>query len=219
MQTTGIVVNTGHRNVTIVGSNGAIRNFSQLGLYVQGGTQDIQLGDETRLFVTNCGGKSPKALGVTGNAFTEGGIQISETNYWAAQGLQTVHGDGLVQDLLVQNVVAERNHPIGAWIGNGINFQMNDSSFSFNSDTRVIGNTFYGSLLVSTVDKSVIVFGMLNASSSVLNDFGIENWVIENCLFNENDSNGGTNPFGFCSGFFEAQFRKRNYYPELAVQQ
>src|SRR5437879_2532167 len=70
-QITGITVKPNHYNITI--TNGLITNFSQLGISIKGGNQNIELYD---LSVTNSGYGSTLAFKDGSDIIYQGGIQI-----------------------------------------------------------------------------------------------------------------------------------------------
>ena len=53
--TTGILIAEGRRNVTILGTYGAVRDFTEFGIRVRGHTSNVTIGDDTTLEVTRCG--------------------------------------------------------------------------------------------------------------------------------------------------------------------
>ena len=183
----GIHVLTGHRNVTILGSYGSVRNFTQLGIYVEGGQQRITLGDDTQLNVNGCGGGGNYGMAyedpVTGelSPIITGGIVLGETKFVAYNGFLTYHG--IIETLLVKNVFVEFGTGYSpCMLGNGSNYVITGSSFSNNRETRIVGKWFD-----STDDD--LTFATSEAiiyRSSPLFDDSLSNVVIEDCFVNNN---------------------------------
>lgn len=197
LQTIGILVKTGHENVSIIGSNGVVRNFSQLGIYVQGGTQNIQLGDESTLYVVENGGVSPTAFGVVGAGFLEGGIEIGESEYWAVAGLCENHG--LINNLRMKNCIVERNSAGGVFVGNGNDFRFSNCSMSYNTNSRVNGVRFFA----RDPGNIVPTVGISHLSSRFHGDPILSGWIIEDCIVNNNEADGTDHAsvvLAFCDG-------------------
>ena len=166
---TGIRVKTGHKNVTILGSNGAVRRFSQLGIYVEGGTKDITIGDtDTSLNINDCAKADPDPLtdfsaaskdpstGELQSCF-KGGIMIGETTWWEITSKYGVGNptcvpplvenpnpnykyNGPFENVALYNVKIERNQSSRICIlGNGDQFKMVGCSLSHNFETRKYG--------------------------------------------------------------------------------
>lgn len=191
LNTIGIVVNTGHTNVTIIGSNGSITNFSRNGIYVQGGNREIQLGEvDTRLYVTDNGG-------ITSDVHSSGleaGIVVGESKQLSANPVYRLPYKGTIENLRLLNVIADRNSPMGyCFGGNGSNYAMEDCSGSYNFESRNSSNPLqFG---------PITAFGGASFSNSIAGDVGIENFSIEGCSFNENEATGTASLDSVCIGF------------------
>lgn len=204
-QNTGVVVKSGHQNVTILGNYGAIKNFSQRGIYVEGGSEYITLGDETQLLVTGCGYGTPVASVDDQEGVSQCGIQLGDMEYLAAIGLGKYNG--VLNHLTLKNVVVSENN-IGCALGEGLNYTFQNCSFSKNLEARLtwdkivnLGN-FYK-------NKSVVTYGLYYFSNPEVTtgpNIGLNNAVFENCQFNNNISDGkDKNSEGsYCNGFIFA---------------
>jgi len=178
----GIKVETNNQNITILGSYGAIKNFSQLGISVQGGTQDITIGDSTQLDINGCGGGTLRAWVDETVIQYQGGMQIGETEYLAVQGWPQVMGS--VEGLILRNVNVERN-TLGGWFGHGSNYDFKGCSFSYGLETRVSDAPFAGREL--TPGTYSLSFALVHFSSPLFPDDDVENWKIYDCKFNNNE--------------------------------
>ncbi len=202
LKTTGITVLTGHENVTILGSNGTVREFSQIGIYVQGGTKRIRLGeDDSKLNVIKNGGKSPTTFGTPEDAFLEGGIQLGETKYYARAGMTTYHG--IIDTATLINCICDENNPVGISVGNGNEYEFSKCSFSYGLNTRRTGIYWLGDL--PGTDGNVFAGGLLflSSRSSLIQDHGIKNWNIDKCSasFNKTDSSNVKVAYSQCESF------------------
>ena len=178
----GIKVETNNQNITILGSYGAIRNFSQLGISVQGGTQDITIGDDTQLDINGCGGGTPTAW-IDGTVVQyQGGMRVGETEYLAVQGWPEVKGS--VDGLILRNVNVERN-TLGGWFGNGSNYDFKGCSFSYGLETRPTGTEIFGPTLPA--GTCACSFAVIHISSPIFPNDGVTDWKIDDCKFNNNE--------------------------------
>lgn len=180
-QTTGITVNPGHRDITI--TNGQITNFSQLGITIKGNTQNIELSD---LSVTNSGYGSTLAFKDGTDIIYQGGIQIGETYYYAGQGFPKPTGN--IENLTMINMIVTKNC-VGAWFGNGNNYDIIDCSFSDNHDNRPLGGPLLGQFFPPNTSR--YVWGLHYFSDKRLGDPDATNWLIKNCKFNNNGTTAG----------------------------
>lgn len=179
---TGILVVTGHKNVTVL--NGTIRNFSQRGLYVEGGNKFITVKDLT---ITGCGYGTDVALfdGVKGVA--QVGLQLGDTEFYQALEIETFKG--LIEHLRVENVTASENN-FGASLGEGQDYKFLDCDFSRNRDYRLVWDKLSG-LSGLFEPKSVISYGLIYLSNPSITpppNFGIKNVEFSNCRFNSNNA-------------------------------
>lgn len=79
----GIVVKTGHKNVTILGSYGLVKGFTQRGIYVEGGNENITLENIT---VTDCGYGTEVALFNGTKGLSQSGVQLGDMEFMKAIG-------------------------------------------------------------------------------------------------------------------------------------
>lgn len=188
-QITGILVKTGHKNVTIIGNYGVIKNFSQRGIYVEGGNDYVTIGDESLLTIRGCGYGTPVAFvdtykGVQ-EGITQGGLQLGDQEFIQAIGAGEFKG--FVNQVTVRNVVSSENN-VGCLLGEGSNYSFSNCSFSSNREVRlmwdkisVLGGFYKG--------NSVVCYGLVYFSNPDVTpppNFGVNNIVFENCNFNSN---------------------------------
>jgi hypothetical protein len=205
-QNTGIVVKSGHKNVTILGNYGMIKNFSQRGIYVEGGNDYVTIGNDAQLFVTNCGYGTPVSAVDNGEGVSQCGVQLGDMEYSAAIGLGKFNG--ILNHLSVKNLVVSENN-IGCALGEGFNYSFQNCSFSKNLETRLLWDKiatlggFYNA-------KSVVTYGLYYLSNpAVAPGPGLNNVVFENSKFNNNTADGRkqlsdgsyTNGFIFANNF------------------
>lgn len=206
-QVTGIVVNTGHHNVTILGNYGAITNFSQRGIYIQGGTQNVTIGNDAQLLITGCGFGTPVTLLDGNQPVLQAGIQFGDMFFLSAFGFPQSHG--LLEGLIVKNVVSTENNTGGA-LGDGADYYFYNCSFSRNKDSRpiwsAIGYQYFGSSQDAVVTYGLAYFsnpqGPLNPEG-----FGIDALQFENCSFNGNIADASVQPStlsAYCDSFVMA---------------
>lgn len=190
----GVYLKTGHRNVTLLGSYGAIRDFSQLGVYIEGGNTDVTIGDpDTTLDINGCGGATPRAFNDEGVAQFQGGMAVGENEYHAIQGYPSVKG--LVEIFSLERVNLDRNKAFAIWIGNGKDFLFRDSSFSFNTETRLLGSNLVGPDRpnINSIDKTVAMEVIYLENAQVNGpdfpgDTGVIGFRLENCVVNCNSA-------------------------------
>jgi len=186
-QITGITVKTGHSHVTILGSYGSVRNFSQKGIYVEGGNEYVTIGDQTQLTVSGCGYGTPFALLDGSENITQFGIQIGEMAFLAKAGFGTYNG--LVSHVKLSNVTSSQNN-VGIALGEGSEYLFENCSFSNNYEYRILNNTI-ATLGGFIVENSVVIYGLVYLANPLLApSYGIDNIVFENCTFNSNIADG-----------------------------
>lgn len=180
----GIKVLSGHTNITILGSNGSIRNFSQLGISIDGDSKNIHIGDDhSALHVNGCGYGTPTSLIDDDVPQYQGGIHIGDSEYLAAQGFPSVNGT--IESLSLTNVFSERN-AMGMWLGYGSEYTFTGSSFSYNFEDRLLGATILGE--DSPVGITTICFGLTTLIGATTY---VDRIKIDNCKFNQNSVAGG----------------------------
>lgn len=196
---TGILVTTGHNTVSI--ANGAVRDFTQLGIVVEGGNSNIFLGNEdTFLKVTGCGYGSTFSFldNVTQEPILQGGIQLGQTKVFEARGYYTWQGN--IATATLTNVFAEENGPVGLYLGTGSNISTTNSSFCRNSDGRQAGNP--DPIGLPFVNENwCIVYGTLYSGNKYFGDNDSNTFEFLNCHF-DNNNNSGTDLPQWCSGLF-----------------
>ncbi len=173
----GILVLTDNQNVTIV--NGEVQDFSYLGIYVQGDTQDIFLGNaDTNLLVNNCGYGSEFQYvdEPSGLPINPGGILIGES-----YGILS-HFNGPVVTAKLENVFAENNGYAGCTVGIHYDMSIKNCTFSGNYDERV----------AAPYDSSTYIFGLLYYASTNFDDISSFQFSIENSHFDGNSVENDT---------------------------
>jgi hypothetical protein len=73
---------------------------------------------------------------------------------------------------------------VGAWLGNGNNYNIINCSFSDNTDNRPLGGPILGQFFPPRTSK--YVWGLTYFSDKRLGDTDSTNWLIRNCKFNNN---------------------------------
>ena len=204
-QIIGITVKTGHKNITILGSNGSIQNFTQAGIYIEGGNEYINLGDaNSTLTITGCGYGTEIALfnGVTGVA--QGGLLLGDMEFLAFFGVGKFYG--LLNEVRVTNLVISENCN-GVGLGEGSNYKFYNCDVSNNRDTRLIWSIFT-TLNGFYLPNSVLNFGLLYLSNPALTpapNAGITNIEFNDCRFNLNSADATVNPkaqAAYCDAFY-----------------
>jgi len=185
----GVLVLEGHENVTVKGTDGgAVKNFSQFGVRVEGGSSHITVsnllltgnGDssETQPFVGTLFVEQPVVPG-----YTVGGLAIGNSS---VMGL----GDGskLVHNVQISNVRSVRNYQTGAYLGNIDGLQVNDSLFNENHLEGEI-TVFFG-----FPPACAGVIGSVRASVTSRDSFenGVTNAEFKNCHFDKNQVRNST---------------------------
>ncbi len=198
-QITGIIVKTGHKNVTILGSYGVIKNFSQRGIYVEGSNDYITIGDDTQLTVTGCGyGTKLKAFVENDEGVCQCGVQLGEQEWLASvpfQGFNNTKNvqffNGVLNHLVVKNLISSGNN-IGCILGEGTNYSFFGCSMSQNKENRLIWEKI-ATLGNFYKEKSVVSYGLNYFSNPKVTpepNVGVNNAVFENCKFNNNLGEG-----------------------------
>ena len=144
-QCTGIVIETGLRNIKIF--NGTVTDFSQLGMCVTSGNNDITLGsDDTTLSLLNNGRGSKLAVVQSDDGvipppviipILQAGLVLGTTKYFESRGFGPYYG--LVSNVIMKNVICERNSPRGCLVGNVTRLIAENCSFSENQGFRPVG--------------------------------------------------------------------------------
>lgn len=194
-QVTGILVKTGHKKVTILGSYGTIKNFSQRGIYVEGGNSFVTIGDETLLTVTGCGYGTPVALLDGTEPILQAGIQLGDIVFFVKFGFGQYHG--ILTETRVVNVASSQNN-VGIGLGEGTNYTFINSSFSFNVENRLINPTIV-SLGGFYLPNSVVCYGFVYISNPeldtpTLKSFGVTDITFQGCKFNSNVADATITP-------------------------
>ncbi len=194
----GILVRSGHDTIKIL--NGAVRDFTQLGIVVEGGTSNIFLGnDDTVLKVTGCGYGSELAFidDVDNRPILQGGIVMGQTQLLASKGYYTWKGN--VDTAKIHNVYVEENGPIGFNLGTGSDITFQDSYICRNSETREVGVEdpfgFWSGVMPA---NSHVVIGLLYAAHPEAGDLPSKTFTFNDCHFDLNSVTGGTQ---FCIAF------------------
>lgn len=190
----GILVTSGHDTVKIV--NGAVRDFTQLGIVVEGGTSNIFLGNnDTVLKVTGCGYGSTYSFfdDVDQEAILQGGIQLGQTQALAGRGYYTWQGN--VDTAVLTNVFAEENGPVGMYLGTGTNIDSENCFFCRNADGRQAGNT--NALALGSADETwSYAIGLLYVANKESGDVDSSSIDFTNCHFDENKVTGAIQACG-----------------------
>lgn len=136
----GVVLKAGRSNFTLLGSNGTIRNFSQAGIYLQGTNNEVQLGDDTSLVVSNCGGTSEKSFLADGAPQWQGGVILGGSGFLnLAFGFPYL---GQITNLVVRRLIIQSCDPIGMFWGNGRNWRIEDCAVLDTTTARYVGAPF-----------------------------------------------------------------------------
>lgn len=183
----GIVVKTGHSNVTILGSYGSVENFSQRGIYVQGGNKNITIGDETLLTVSGCGYGTPIALFDGTQGFIQAGVQLGDMEFFAFPAFKLEDFHGPLHHLKVTNLVSKENC-FGLGLGEGAEYRFLNCDFSENYEYRQIWPVFT-TLNSFFKPGAVVCYGLVYFSNPVLTpppNVGITDVIFESCRFNKN---------------------------------
>jgi parallel beta-helix repeat protein len=210
-QITGIWVKSGHKNVTILGNYGVVKNFSQRGIYVEGGNDFVTLGDETLLTVIGNGYGTPVAWLDGQENILQAGIQLGDMTFLAWTGGLAYNGP--LNNVRVNNVVSSHNN-IGITLGEGRDFQFVNSSFSQNKETRLINPKYADpNLGAFYVTNSVVNYGLvficnpdLPPKPGIPPAVGIKDILFENCKFNNNfaDGSNAAAQGAYCDSFIMA---------------
>lgn len=204
----GIMVKTGHQNVTIV--NGTVQNFSYMGIYVQGGQKNIFIGDDdTKLIVKGCGyGSQYTYTDSTGNVFIAPcGLMLAESLFWLP------YSNGPINTLQVKNVIITENGNVGIILGNFTDATFDHCSISNNFENRpgapfdptVYLNALYhyGHPDLGDIKSSSLKFVNSNFDNNVIDGedeqldtfyigYIIDGLVIDGCTFNRNHGLNGS---------------------------
>ena len=171
----GVLVLTGHKNVTIV--NGVIESFSYLGIYVQGGQENIFIGDiDDKLIIRKCGyGSIYQYVNDDATQFINpGGLLLGES--YVITDIQY----GIINTSIVQNVLLEQNGNSAMTIGYFTNVQILNCDFVRNYDNRS-GAPF---------DSTVYMYGLFHYSNADFEDPESNNLQIYNSHFDDNVAEG-----------------------------
>lgn len=180
----GIHVKTGHTNVSI--TNGTVSNFTLNGIYVEGGSSNIFLGNEdSNLIVKGCGYGNKYSFfdSINGVFHTSCGILLGEG------------GDmftlGPIKTVRAINVFAEENGFCGMSMGPFQDAVFTDCSFSRNIDGRLgyilpsdPTNTFYNAVYAEG-------FIYQTAASGSFADYISNGATFINCHFDQNTAKNG----------------------------
>ena len=197
----GILIKSGQDTVKIV--NGAVRDFTQLGIVVEGDTSNIFLGnDDTVLKVTGCGYGSSQAFfdPSTNTPLLQGGILFGQSKSFESQGYYTYKGK--IETAVLTNVFAEENSPAGMYMGIGSDISVNSCYFCRNSDTRIAGNPNPIAIGGFVDDTVTLAIGVIYNGSQDFGDEDSTTFTFQNCHFDDNSSSGDTPlTFGFDAGY------------------
>jgi hypothetical protein len=183
----GIIVKTGHHNVTILGSYGSIQNFSQRGIYVEGGNDYITIGDETLLTVTGCGYGTPISLFDGNRGLLQAGVQLGDMEFFAFPAFKLEDFHGVLNHLKVTNLVSSKNC-YGLALGEGYKYSFENCDISNNYEYRPLWSVFT-SLNAFFRPDAVVCYGLVYFSNPDLTpppNVGINNIVFKDCKFNNN---------------------------------
>lgn len=191
LRTIGISVLTGHENITI--TNGAIKNFTELGLMVEGGVSRLKLGDVHRVNITGCGGFSTFSHfdDVTNTPVLQGGILLGHSKSQGNAGFYT--NKGPLTDISLSNVHADENSPAGMYLGIVTNFKASDCSFSRNYNNRQVGVNDPNADGIIT-SEWCIAYGLIHVTSEAFDDIRSKNLEFLRCKFNETRNSGENLP-------------------------
>ena len=189
----GIRVKKGNTNVSIV--NGTVSNFTLNGIYVEGGSSNIFLGnDDSNLFVKGCGYGNQYSFfdNINGVFHYSCGILLGEGG--------DMFTYGPIKTIRLSNVFAEENGFCGVFMGPFQDAVFTDCSFSRNIDGRLgyvlpsdPTNTFYNSVFASG-------FTFFTAYSGSFADYISNSATFINCHFDQNTAKNG--PEQWNTGFF-----------------
>jgi len=185
-QVNGIVVKTGHENVTILGSYGLVKGFTQRGIYVEGGNKNVILKNIT---VTDCGYGTEVALFNGAKGLAQSGVQLGDMEFMAAFGMEEFHG--VLTNLEVSGLKCFRNN-IGLGLGEGSEYSFTDCDISHNYEKRNIWPAFTSDAGFYK-PNSAVCYGLVYFSNPDLTpapNAGISNVVFERCKFNNNVADG-----------------------------
>ena len=214
-QISGVVIATGHRNVTILGNYGTIKNFSKSGIYVEGGNDYVTLGDDTQLTISGCGYGTKKSFVDVVSGVEEGvtqcGLQLGDQEYSAAIPYPTFNDtnnvsrfNGVLNHVTLKNLTISGNNT-GCYLGEGTDYTFTNCSFSQNPDSRLLWEKVAN--LGGFYEKiSVVSHGLIYLSNPIFTpapNVGLNNLSVINCKFNGNVSDGSVkNASGsYCNGF------------------
>lgn len=217
-QITGIVVKSGHENVTILGTYGSVENFTKSGIYVEGDNKLVTIGDDTRLSITGCGRGTPVAYVDGGEGVVQCGLQLGDQKYLSLIGVGSFNGP--LSDITIRNVIAVGNNT-GCYLGEGKNYEFSNCSFSQNSDNRLVWETIV-TLGGFYRERSVVAYGLAYFSNPLVtaqdpDQVGINNIVINGCKFNENLADA-SNPDLAAQGSYCNAFLLTSSFTNLKVK-
>lgn len=203
-QVDGVVVKTGHRNVSI--SNGSVQKFSQRGVYVEGGNKRVTIEDLT---VTRCGKGTETALVDKQDGVEEGvaqaGLQLGDMKFLEAIGIGQFHG--ILETASLKNVTLSENN-FGCALGEGSQYEFVNCSFSNNVETRLMWEQV-SNLGGFYAPKSVVCYGLVyfsNPDATPEPNFGVVNAKFADCKFNSNlaDASETDAQGAYCDAFIMA---------------
>lgn len=188
----GIKVLSGHTNVTLLGSHGSIVGFSQLGVQIEGGSDCIQIGQD--LSIRGCGLVTPTAQCDGTTLQYQGGMQFGESGYLATLGFPAPLGT--VDNVTLSGLKVTENC-VGAWVGNGDKWTIEDCAFDCNVENRLLKPSVIGRFIPGedgdALDNYAMCAGMCMWNSQYATDTtphpadtGHSNWTISNTSFNKN---------------------------------
>ena len=211
---TGILVAEGRSNVTILGTYGAVRDFTGFGVRVRGNTSNITIGDDTKLEVTGCGFSdyNGEITFFGGNATA--GIFVGDTDSFT-----NTSGENGCNGVILKNLVVDRNSFIGLGLTQSTDITVTNCSFNENTLATVgpfnesFAQTLYTFHTSYEKDNKNISFTNCsfdrNRSDLPEADFydltvalpnGFENLSFVKCTFNDNFCVGSILAAGAASG-------------------
>lgn len=207
-ETVGITLKGCHHGVSIV--NGVVKNFTQLGIVVEGANKHVCLGEHaSKLVVQGCGFGSPFSfVDEASQPLLQGGILLGQSRALEQIGYYTYKG--ALSDITVTNVTVRENSPLGMILGVGHAMSFDQCSFSANISTRTNGLAApLGSNIAGTVEE-VSVFGAVYVVQEASGDEPSRGIRFVKCHFDENvatsDQGGGSNGLICADSWLDMQF-------------
>lgn len=207
----GIKIKAGHYAISVV--NGTIKNFTQLGMIVEGNTQQLCLGEQdSKLIITGCGFGSDYAFTTPAKKpLLQGGIQLGESRAMAQQGYYCYHG--ALEGVRVTGLRVDHNSPLGMILGVGNDMQFDTCSFSYNFNDRRNGraNPFGNAFGAEFADDGFVVGGVFFIAQEQQGDVLSCGISFTKCAFDGNEvhANEWQSSFGVGanSAWVDLQFR------------